>query len=71
MKKIFSFIFLFIFIIMLSGCINKQGISLNYYPECKEYYDYYGVYHKKCENNIYNFDSKTKNQLPPVCLDCN
>jgi hypothetical protein len=54
------------------GCVNKKGVSLNYYPGCHEYYDYYGVYHEKCDNNIYNFDyKKDKKELPPVCLDCN
>jgi len=55
------------------GCVNKKGISFNYYPECKEYYDNYGVYHEKCENNVYNFDSEKEKKLkaPPVCLDCN
>jgi len=67
MKKI-----LFLIPLFFISCVNKQGISLKYYPECKEYYDYYGVYHKKCENNIYNFDSeKNKNSPPPICLDCN
>ena len=53
------------------SCVNKEGISLKYYPECKEYYDLYGVYHKKCENNVYNFNSKKKKTAPPICLDCN
>jgi hypothetical protein len=71
MKKNFSFlIFNFSFIIVslfLTGCVNKEGISLNYYPECKENYDLYGVYYKKCDNNIYNFKKKKRK----ICLDCN
>jgi hypothetical protein len=67
MKYLFLIIPLFFI-----GCVNKKGISLKYYPECKEYYDYYGVYHEKCENNVYNTGSKKeRKQLPPVCLDCN
>jgi hypothetical protein len=59
--------FFIILALFLTGCVNKKGISLNYYPECKEYYDYYGVYHKECENNICNFKKKKKN----LCLNCN
>ena len=40
------------------GCVNKKGISLDYYPNCHEYYDYYGVYHKECEDNVYNFSEE-------------
>jgi len=34
--------------LFFSGCINKHGISLKYYSECKEYYDLQGYYHKEC-----------------------
>jgi len=44
-KLLLSFIFLSLF---LSGCINKHGISLKYYSDCKEYYDLQGYYHKEC-----------------------
>lgn len=33
---------------LFSGCINKHGISLKYYSDCKEYYDMQGYYHKEC-----------------------
>ncbi len=33
---------------ILSGCVNKHGISLKYYSECEEYYDVQGYYHKEC-----------------------
>jgi len=62
MKYIFLIIALF-----LTGCVNKEGISLKYYPECKENYDLYGVYYIKCKNNIYNFKRKKKQ----ICLNCN
>jgi len=64
---------LFIIPLFFIGCVNKKGISLKYYPECQEYYDYYGVYREKCENNLYNFNSEKNGKLkqPPVCLDCN
>lgn len=32
----------------LSGCLNKHGISMKYYSDCKEYYDVQGYYHKEC-----------------------
>ncbi len=33
---------------LFSGCFNKHGISLQYYSDCKEYYDLQGYYHKEC-----------------------
>jgi len=42
-------IILWIFgVFMLSGCLNKHGISAKYYSDCKEYYDLQGYYHKEC-----------------------
>lgn len=35
-------------ILLLTGCINRHGISAKYYSECKEYYDYQGYYHNEC-----------------------
>ena len=72
MKKI-----IFIFIILLfSGCINKKGISLQYYDNCSEEYQLYGVYKYRCKDNIINFNSKkTKKQIGNFitkdCLGCN
>ncbi len=41
---------------MLGGCINKHGISLKYYSDCKEYYDLQGYYHKECgEDDIITY----------------
>ena len=34
--------------LFFSGCVNKHGISLKYYSDCKEYYDVQGYYHKEC-----------------------
>jgi len=34
--------------ILFSGCVNKHGVSLKYYSDCKEYYDLQGYYHKEC-----------------------
>ncbi|QCI27835.1 hypothetical protein C6V80_02300 [Caminibacter pacificus] len=49
------------------GCVSKQGISFKYYPQCEENYDMYGVYYKKCKEDI-KFHKKRK---PPLCLQCN
>ena len=35
-------------VLLVSGCVNKHGISAKYYSECDEYYDMQGFYHKKC-----------------------
>ena len=41
---------------LLSGCVNKHGVSAKYYSECKEYYDLQGYYHKKCgEDDIVTY----------------
>jgi hypothetical protein len=45
MKKILYFS---IFVLSMSGCVNKHGVSMKYYSECKEYYDLQGLYHKEC-----------------------
>ena len=37
-----------IIMIIIGGCVNKHGISMNYYSDCQEYYDYQGGYHKEC-----------------------
>lgn len=50
-----SIIFLIIALIGLTGCINKRGISLTYYNDCREYYDARGYYHKACDENIIDF----------------
>ena len=42
--------------IILSGCVNKHGISAKYYSECNEYYDMQGYYHKECgEDDIFTY----------------
>ncbi|MBN2782684.1 MAG: hypothetical protein JXQ66_05530 [Campylobacterales bacterium] len=33
---------------LLTGCVNKHGVSLKYYSDCDEYYDLQGYYHKEC-----------------------
>jgi len=45
MKKLY---FLIILGAVFSGCVNKHGVSLKYYSDCKEYYDLQGYYHKEC-----------------------
>jgi hypothetical protein len=40
-----------------TACLNKKGVSLHYYSDCKEYYDLQGYYHKECgKNNLINYD---------------
>ena len=42
--------------ILLSGCVNKHGISAKYYSDCNEYYDLQGYYHKECgEDDIVTY----------------
>jgi len=53
MKKTLLFIS---FILLFSGCVNKHGISMKYYSDCKEYYDLQGYYHKDCgEDDIVTY----------------
>jgi len=49
-------ILLILSIFLLSGCVNKHGISAKYYSDCKEYYDLQGYYHKDCgEDDIVTY----------------
>jgi hypothetical protein len=42
--------------LFLSACVNKHGISMKYYSDCKEYYDLQGYYHKECgEDDIITY----------------
>ncbi len=53
MIRIVLLIFLALY---FTGCINKHGISAQYYSKCQEYYDLQGFYHKKCgEDDIVTF----------------
>jgi hypothetical protein len=55
MKKI-TFITLIFSSFFLSACVNKHGVSLKYYSDCKEYYDLQGYYHKDCgEDDIVTY----------------
>jgi len=48
------------------GCVNKRGVSATYYNDCKEYYDYQGVYHKACDDNVIEYkEVKEKFIKPP------
>jgi len=49
-------LFLVSLAIIVSGCLNKHGISAKYYSDCKEYYDLQGFYHKECgEDDIITY----------------
>ncbi|WP_415251752.1 hypothetical protein [Sulfurimonas sp.] len=39
--------------LLLSACVNKRGVSLQYYADCKEYYDLQGFYHKDCDDELF------------------
>ena len=46
---------------LFSGCVNKHGISLQYYSDCKEYYDLQGYYHKECgEDDLITYEELGK-----------
>ena len=49
-----------------NACVNKHGISVKYYSDCKEYYDLQGYYHKECgEDDIITYDEIKKNFEEP------
>jgi len=53
---LFSFVAL-----AVGGCVNKHGISMKYYSDCKEYYDLQGYYHKECgEDDIITYKGTKK-----------
>ena len=53
-----KFLIFITLLLLFSGCINKHGISLKYYSDCKEYYDVQGFYHKKCgDDDIVTYKS--------------
>jgi len=57
MKKIIFYLSLLAFLFVFSGCVNKHGVSLKYYSDCKEYYDLQGYYHKECgDDDIFTYD---------------
>lgn len=55
MKKVLILIFT---VVNFQGCLylNDRGVSTQYYNDCKEYYDSMGVYHKKCDKNLVDYD---------------
>jgi len=53
--------FIFFILIIFTGCINKHGVSLKYYSDCKEYYDVQGYYHKDCgDDDIFTYKGVKK-----------
>lgn len=54
-------VFFLLALLSLSGCINKHGVSVKYYSDCKEYYDMQGYYHKECgDDDIFTYDGAAK-----------
>jgi len=65
MKQIIFFTTLLTTTLFFSGCVNKHGVSLKYYSDCKEYYDLQGYYHKECgEDDIVTYKG-VKEALTP------
>ena len=65
MKQIIFFTTLLVTTLFFSGCVNKHGVSLKYYSDCKEYYDLQGYYHKECgEDDIVTYKG-VKEALTP------
>ena len=59
-KTILLLVPLFSFI-GFSGCVNKHGVSMKYYSDCKEYYDLQGYYHKECgEDDMFTYEGMRK-----------
>jgi hypothetical protein len=55
-QKLTLLILTFTTLLLMSGCVNKHGVSLKYYSDCKEYYDLQGYYHKECgEDDIVTY----------------
>ncbi len=56
MSFMIKYILLISSLFLLSACVNKHGISLQYYSDCQEYYDLQGYYHKDCgEDDIVTY----------------
>ncbi len=53
MKIILILILPFLFTACLY--VNERGIDTRYYNDCIEYYDSMGIYHKKCDKNLLEF----------------
>ena len=62
-SNMIKLILLLLFTIFVTGCVNKHGISLKYYSDCKEYYDMQGYYHKKCGDDDIITYKEMKNAL--------
>ena len=47
--------------LLFTGCLNKHGVSAQYYSDCKEYYDLQGYYHKDCgEDDLITYEEAKK-----------
>ena len=53
--------------LLFTGCVNKHGVSAQYYSDCTEYYDMQGYYHKKCgEDDIITYKEAKEETLNAV-----
>jgi len=64
---VMRYLIFLVLMLLLSGCINQNGISAKYYDDCHIEYDMYGSYKKVCPHNFYNFKKEEKKD----CLQCN
>lgn len=60
-----SLFLIFFTLIFFMGCVNKRGVSATYYNDCKEYYDYQGVYHKACDDNVIEYKEVKEQFIKP------
>ena len=58
---------LLILFLLLTGCVNYNGVSAKYYDDCHRVYDMYGHYELICPYNFYNYKKPKKKD----CLQCN
>lgn len=60
-------IILLLSVFFFTACVNKHGVSAQYYSGCDEYYDLQGYYHKECgEKDIITYEeaeAKTKRSI--------
>ena len=63
-------IILLLSIFLFTACLNKHGVSAQYYSGCDEYYDLQGYYHKECgEDDIITYEeaeAKTKRSISRI-----
>jgi len=62
-------VLLLLITLVFVGCVNKTGISANYYDRCHTEYDMYGNYKTVCPDNFYEYKKNKTDKKD--CLQCN